>query len=64
MTDGVIERPGAAHFCECPPDYARDEAFQKVYAATAKSDDAWDEFRATYLDVSEDDYQRLVGVAS
>ena len=63
MTAGVIERPGAAHFTECPPDYVRDEAFQKEYAATAKSDEAWDAFRAKYLDVSEDDYQRLVGVA-
>jgi glutaconate CoA-transferase, subunit A len=64
MTTGVIERPGAAHFTECPPDYARDEAFQKEYAATAKSDEAWDAFRAKYLDVTEDEYQRLVGVAS
>ena len=64
MTAGVIERRGAAHFTECPPDYARDEAFQKEYAATAKSDEAWDEFRAKYLDVTEEDYQRLVGVAS
>jgi glutaconate CoA-transferase subunit A len=64
MTTGVIERRGAAHFTECPPDYARDEAFQKEYAATAKSDEAWDAFKAKYLDVSEDDYQRLVGVGS
>ncbi len=64
MTSGVIERAGAAHFTECPPDYARDEAFQKEYAATAKSDEAWDAFKAKYLDVSEEDYQRLVGVTS
>jgi glutaconate CoA-transferase, subunit A len=64
MTTGVIERRGAAHFTECPPDYARDEAFQKEYAATAKSEEAWDAFRAKYLDVSEEDYQALVGVAS
>jgi glutaconate CoA-transferase subunit A len=64
MTTGVIERRGAAHFTECPPDYARDEAFQKEYAATAKSDEAWDAFKAKYLDVSEDEYQQLVGVAS
>lgn len=63
MTTGVIERKGAAHFTECPPDYGRDEAFQKEYAATAKSAEAWDAFRTKYLDVSEDDYQRLVGVA-
>jgi glutaconate CoA-transferase subunit A len=64
MTTGVIERPGAAHFTECPPDYGRDEAFQKEYAATARSDEAWDAFREKYLNVSEDDYQRIVGVAS
>lgn len=64
MTTGVIERKGAAHFTECLPDYGRDEAFQREYAATAKSPEAWDAFRAKYLDVSEEDYQRLVGVAS
>jgi glutaconate CoA-transferase subunit A len=64
MTTGVVERRGAAHFTECPPDYGRDEAFQKEYAATARSDEAWDAFKAKYLDVSEDEYQQLVGVAS
>jgi len=64
MTTGVIERPGGAHFTECPPDYARDEAFQKEYAATAKGDDEWEAFRAKYLDVTEGEYQQLVGVAS
>lgn len=63
MTTGVVERAGAAHFTECPPDYARDEAFQKEYAATAKSDEAWEAFKAKYLDVSEEEYQQLVGVA-
>ena len=29
MVDGVIESPGGAHFTECPPDYGRDEKFQK-----------------------------------
>jgi len=64
MTTGVIERAGAAHFTECPPDYGRDEAFQKEYAATAKSDELWEAFREKYLNVSEDEYQRIVGVAS
>ena len=56
-TDGVVEAPGGAHFTECPPDYGRDEAFQRMYAATAKTDEAWDEFRAGWLDLSESDYQ-------
>ena len=58
MVDGVVETPGGAHFTSCLPDYDRDEAFQREYAATAKSDDAWDAFRAKYVDVSESDYQR------
>jgi glutaconate CoA-transferase subunit A len=60
MVDGVVETPGGAHFTSCSPDYERDEAFQREYAATAKSPDAWDAFAAKYIDVSEDDYQRAV----
>ena len=60
MVTGVVETPNGAHFTECPPDYARDEAFQKEYAATAKSDDLWDAFRAKYLDGSEAEYQDVV----
>jgi glutaconate CoA-transferase subunit A len=60
MTDGVVETPHGAHFTECVPDYTRDEAFQRAYTASAKSDEAWDEFRATYIDVDEADYQRVV----
>jgi glutaconate CoA-transferase subunit A len=36
MVDGVVHAPFGAHFTECPPDYGRDEAFQQLYAATAK----------------------------
>ncbi len=63
MVDGVIEAPGGAHFTECPPDYGRDEAFQREYAATAKDPEAWQAFKARYLDVSEVDYQRAVRAA-
>jgi glutaconate CoA-transferase subunit A len=57
---GVIESPGGAHFTECPPDYGRDEAFQKRYAATAKSDEDWDAFRTDFLDIDEAGYQAKV----
>jgi len=60
MVDGVVETPNGAHFTECPPDYARDEAFQRAYAATAKSDDEWDVFRRRFLDVSEAEYQAAI----
>jgi glutaconate CoA-transferase subunit A len=62
MIDGVVSAPGGAHFTECPPDYGRDEAFQKEYAATAKDPDAWQAFKARYLEVaSEREYQEAVG---
>src|SRR3984885_7173450 len=35
LTDGVAETPGGAHFTANPPDYGRDESFQKEYAAAA-----------------------------
>jgi glutaconate CoA-transferase subunit A len=61
MVDGVIEAPGGAHFTECPPDYSRDEAFQKEYAATAKDAAAWEAFVEKYLSLSsEADYQEAV----
>ncbi|MBU6217254.1 MAG: acyl CoA--acetate/3-ketoacid CoA transferase subunit alpha, partial [Acidobacteria bacterium] len=57
---GVVEAPHGAHFTECLPDYGRDEAFQKRYAATAKSDEAWDGFRAEFLDLDEAGYQAKI----
>jgi hypothetical protein len=42
------------------PDYPRDEAFQRAYTASAKSDAAWDEFRARYIDVTEAEYQQAL----
>ncbi len=60
MVDGVLATPNGAHFTECPPDYARDEAFQKEYAASARSADDWAAFRAKYVDVTEAEYQQAV----
>jgi glutaconate CoA-transferase subunit A len=60
MVDGVVEAPNGAHFTSCAPDYERDETFQREYAASAKTPEAWDAFRASYIDVTEDDYQKAV----
>ncbi len=61
QVDGVIEAPGGAHFTECPPDYGRDETFQRRYAATAKDPEAWAAFEERYLTLpGEADYQRVV----
>lgn len=62
MTDGVVVAPSGAHFTECIPDYPRDEVFQREYAASAKSDDAWDAFKTKYLDLeSHDEYRKVIG---
>jgi len=49
MVDGVVEAPGGAHFTSCEPDYGRDEAYQREYAASAASPEAWQAFRDKYL---------------
>jgi glutaconate CoA-transferase, subunit A len=56
-TDGVVETPNGAHFTSCVPDYERDEAFQRDYAASAKSPEAWHGWRASWVDVDEDGYR-------
>jgi glutaconate CoA-transferase, subunit A len=50
---GVIEAPMGAHFTECPPDYERDEGFQREYAATARDEEAWKQFKTDYLDLDD-----------
>ena len=60
MVDGVVEAPGGAHFTSCEPDYGRDEAFQKEYAASAASAEAWQAFRDKYLAGDEASYQQAV----
>jgi glutaconate CoA-transferase subunit A len=62
LVDGVIEAPGGAHFTECPPDYGRDEVFQREYAASAKDEESWQRFRAEWLDPSEAEIQAKLRV--
>jgi glutaconate CoA-transferase subunit A len=60
MVDGVVERAGGALFTSCVPDYERDEGLQKEYAASARSREAWDEFRREWIDLSEEEFQSKV----
>ncbi len=60
MVAGVVETHNGAHFTSCVPDYDRDEAFQAVYARSAASPEAWEEFRAEFLSAGEDGYQAAV----
>jgi glutaconate CoA-transferase subunit A len=62
-THGVIEAPHGAHFTECVPDYPRDEAFQREYAASAKDADAWAAWKAKYIDCGDHaEYRKVVGL--
>jgi glutaconate CoA-transferase subunit A len=64
MVDGVVETPNGAHFTTCTPDYERDEAFQRAYAAAAADDSAdqgaWSEFEQRFLSGDEAAYQAAV----
>ena len=60
FVDGVVHAPNGAHPTSCDPDYPRDEAFQREYALTAREPEAWDAFRAEWIDLPEADYQRKV----
>ena len=63
--DGVVEAPGGAHFTECPPDFGRDESFQRDYAATAKDPMAWERFCADWLELeSHESYRRKLSERS
>lgn len=57
---GVIEAPDGAHFTSCTPDYERDEAFQRHYAASADDAEAWQRFRGTFLTGDEAAYHDAV----
>ena len=46
MVHAVTETPNGAHFTSCVPDYGRDEAFQKRYAAAAADPEEWRRFRS------------------
>jgi glutaconate CoA-transferase subunit A len=59
LTDAVVEVPDGAHFTSCPPDYDRDEAFQKVYAASGTDDDARKAFSERYLQTDEASYRAV-----
>lgn len=60
MVDGVVEAPNGAHFTLAGDSYGRDEKFQRHYAESAKTPEAWQQFVDTYLSGSEDDYQAAV----
>jgi glutaconate CoA-transferase subunit A len=61
LVTGVVETPHGAHFTDCRPDYARDEKFQRAYAAAAGgSDEDWAAFEQRFRAGDEASYQAAV----
>jgi glutaconate CoA-transferase, subunit A len=60
LTDAVAQTPDGAHFTANPPDYGRDESFQKEYATSAGDPAEWDAFARRYVFVSDDEYRAHV----
>lgn len=56
--DGVVEAPGGAHFTSCEPDYPTGSAVLREYARSAASPEAWQSFRARFVDVDDESYRR------
>ena len=52
MVDGVVETPNGAHFTECVPDYAATRRSRRSTRRRRRRAEAWDAFRAKYLDVA------------
>ncbi|MCD6639476.1 MAG: acyl CoA--acetate/3-ketoacid CoA transferase subunit alpha [Nocardioides sp.] len=60
MVSGVVETPNGAHFTTCTPDYERDEAFQRHYAAATADPEQWAAFKERFLSGDEEAYQAAV----
>lgn len=56
----VVEAPRGAHFTDCTPDYPRDEAFQRLYAKSAKDPALWQSFKDEFLSGDESAYHEAV----
>ena len=56
--DGVVEAPQGAHFTECPPDYDRDEPFQREYATAARDPQRWAQFCSDWLELESHEAYR------
>lgn len=60
---GVVETPWGAHPTSAAPDYQLDLGHLKTYVDSASSDDAWQDYRQRFIDVSDQAYLDEVGGA-
>lgn len=61
LVSGVAEAPFGAHPTSASPDYQIDMAHLKAYCDAAASPEAWADYRARFIDVSDDQYLAAVG---
>ena len=63
VVSGVVEAPFGAHPTSCSPRYGIDGEHLKIYSASAKGDDGWNDYRARFVDVDDRNYVDAVGGA-
>jgi glutaconate CoA-transferase subunit A len=63
LVDGVVETPFGAHPTACVPKYGIDVDHLEMYSSAAKDDEAWQAYRARYVDVDHSAYVDAVGGA-
>lgn len=61
LLTGVAEVPFGAHPTSASPDYQLDPGHLKTYCDAAASPEAWAEYRARFVEVSQDQYLAAVG---
>jgi glutaconate CoA-transferase subunit A len=64
LVDGVVEAPFGAHPTSCVPGYGIDLEHLERYAASAKSPEAFAEYRRSFLDLDDRAYVEAVGGAA
>jgi len=63
MINGVAGAPLGAHPTSAAPDYQLDLKHIKAYVDSAASPEAWADYKARFVDVSEAEYQAVIGGA-
>lgn len=63
LVTGVTEAAFGAHPTSAAPDYHLDLKHLKTYTESAASLDAWAAYRASFVDVTDDDYLSAIGGA-
>jgi len=64
LVDGIVEAPLGAHPTACVPEYGIDLEHLERYAASAKSPEAFAEYRRTFVDVDDRAYVEAIGGAA